>query len=129
MYMSDEQIQLASDQDPACICVHSADETAAQAMQRIRHRDTGRFHGLKVLSESLQPRYDTLIEVEFENGLVKGEAKVLLTFLLDTLVHKCRAWHQGYLEHTAVLGPTNWHVPKQDGGKAILSTAPRRPPQ
>ena len=128
MYMTDDQIDFVCDQDPACI-VAPPEETAAITMRRIRHRDANRFHGLEALSATLEPRSDELMEVVLEGGLVKGEAKVLLSFLLDTLVYKCQAWNQGYLEHTAVLGSRNWHVSAQAGGAAVCSKAPCWPPQ
>ena len=128
MYMTDDQIDFVCDQDPACI-VAPPEETTPIALRRIRHRDANRFHGLEALTATLEPRSDELMEVVFDGGLVKGEAKVLLSFLFDTLVYKCQAWHQGYLEHTAVLGPRNWHVSAQDGGAAVCSNAPSWPPQ
>ena len=126
-YLSDEQIEKLQATD--CIAVSpdkieaaAGDISVARAreLRRIRARDLERRDGFLDLERHIPAKdsSDPVLDIKIRGGLVRGEMLTLLSYLHDVLFFKCGVWYRGHIEQIALLGPTSWHISRQEDGMA-----------
>lgn len=126
IYLSDEQIEKLKATD----CIHvtpdkiiaAGDISLARAreLRRLRERDLGRRDGFCDMERQIRAKdsSDAVIDIKIRGGLVQGEMRCLLSYLHDVLFYKCGVWYRGAIEQIALLGPTCWHISRQEDGMA-----------
>ena len=125
-YLSDEQIEKLKATD--CIrvtpdkVIAAGDISLARAreLRRLRERDLGRRDGFCDMERQIRAKHsdDAVIDIKIRGGLVQGEMRCLLSYLHDVLFFKCGVWYRGAIDQIALLGPTCWHISRQDDGMA-----------
>ena len=126
IYLSDEQIEKLKATD--CIrvtpekIIAAGDISLARAreLRRLRERDLGRRDGFCDMERQIRAKdsSDAVIDIKIRGGLVQGEMRCLLSYLHDVLFFKCGVWYRGAIEQIALLGPTCWHISRQEDGMA-----------
>ena len=125
-YLSDEQIENLKATD--CIpvtpdkVIAAGDISLARAreLRRIRERDLRRRDFFCDMERQIPATdsSDAVINIKIRGGLVQGEMRCLLSYLHDVLFFKCGVWYRGAIDQIALLGPTCWHISRQDDGMA-----------
>ena len=92
----------------------------ARELRRIRERDLRRRDGFCDMERQIRAKdsSNSVIDIKIRGGLVKGEIHTLLSYLHDVLFFKCGVWYRGAIEQIALLGPTCWHISRQEDGMA-----------
>ena len=92
----------------------------SRELRRLRERDLGRRDGFCDMERQIRAKdsSDAVIDIKIRGGLVQGEMRCLLSYLHDVLFFKCGVWYRGAIDQIALLGPTCWHISRQDDGMA-----------